>query len=150
MTQNSEVGAIQGARFGRAMQGWGQGIEAMSVVNGESTKHSQVVDTSMEFPWNDLPNGAIINDIGGGVGFQTMAFAKAHPHLQYILQDLPQTIRQAEAQVWPTQAPEPLKAGNIQFKPIDFFKESPVPDCDIYYVSSCHIIKFTKVKLHFS
>lgn len=92
------------------------------------------------YPWKDLPNGSKVVDVGGGVGAVTMGLAKTHTHLHYILQDLPQTIKQAQTEIWPAQAPDALKAQIISFKELDFFKESPVPDGDIYYVSRLIII----------
>ncbi|KAG7090647.1 hypothetical protein E1B28_009748 [Marasmius oreades] len=119
---NTDVGGAQGARFGRAMQGWGQGIAALSVVH--------------EYPWAELPPGSIVNDLGGGVGALTMELYKAHPHLHYILQDLPQVISRAEIETWPAQAPQALQDRKIEFKAVDFFKETPMPACDIYYLKN--------------
>ncbi|KAG7098238.1 hypothetical protein E1B28_000202 [Marasmius oreades] len=118
----TDAGLAKGARFGRAMKGWGQGIAALSVIN--------------EYPWAKLPPGSIVDDLGGGDGSITMELYKAHPHLQYILQDLPQVISRAENEIWPTQAPQALKDHKIVFEPVDFLKETPVPGCDIYYLKN--------------
>ncbi|KAH8829594.1 S-adenosyl-L-methionine-dependent methyltransferase [Flagelloscypha sp. PMI_526] len=119
---NTDVGGDQGARFGKAMAGWGAGTEALAVVNG--------------YPWKDLPAGSTVVDVGGGIGVVTMGLAKAHTHLNYVLQDLPPTIKQAQEEIWPKQAPEVVEAQKISFKAFDFFKESPIDGADVYYLKN--------------
>jgi len=91
-----------------------------------------------EFPWNELGNGASVCDVGGGVGPITLQLAKTYPTLQLKLQDLPNVILQAKNEVWPKECPEAIKEDRIQFQPIDFLKESPIPGCNVYYMK--HII----------
>ena len=70
-----------------------------------------------------------------------MQLARTHTHLQLKLQDLPERVMQAQNEVWPKQCPEALKDGRIEFKAIDFFAESPIKGCDIYYVRSTAILR---------
>ena len=63
-----------------------------------------------------------------------MQLAKAHPHLQLKLQDLPDRIVQASTQVWPKECPEAIREQRIEFKVIDFLAESPIKGCDVYLV----------------
>ncbi|EAU82335.1 hypothetical protein CC1G_06645 [Coprinopsis cinerea okayama7 len=116
------AGAEMGAQFGIAMMGWGSATEAGNVVH--------------EYPWNKLPKGASVCDVGGGVGNITMQLAKAHPHLQLKLQDIPERIRQAREEVWPLKCPEAIEQGRIEFQAMDFFSEAPIPGCDIYYLKN--------------
>jgi hypothetical protein len=71
-----------------------------------------------------------------------MGLAKAHTHLNYVLQDLPPTIKQAQEEIWPKQAPEVVEAQKISFKAFDFFKESPIDGADVYYVSLTRLLSF--------
>jgi len=64
-----------------------------------------------------------------------MQLAKAYPQLQVKLQDLPGRIQQAKNEVWPERCPEAIAENRIEFKPIDFLAESPIPNCDAYFVS---------------
>ena len=63
-----------------------------------------------------------------------LQLAQRYPHLKLKLQDLPERVDQAREQVWPTQCPEAITDGRIEFKAIDFLQESPIPNCDVYYV----------------
>jgi hypothetical protein len=93
-----------------------------------------MLEVCLEFPWKDLGNGATVCDVGGGIGNITLQLAKAHPNLQLVLQDLPERMKQAGNEVWPKECPEAIAENRITFEPIDFFKSSPVPGCDVYYV----------------
>ena len=81
-------------------------------------------------------------DVGGGIGTISMQLAHNYPHLQLKLQDLPETVMQAQRDVWPRECPEALKDGRIEFKAMDFFAESPIKGCDIYYVRSIAILRW--------
>lgn len=128
-----------GQRFGVAMVGWVTAIEAGNVVNGTSPFPSPADEMSeliiyTEYPWDKLPSGASVCDVGAGIGNITLQLAKAHPHLQLKLQDLPERIVQAREEVWPKQCPEAIAENRIEFEAIDFFTQSPIPNCDVYYV----------------
>lgn len=80
-----------------------------------------------------------MNDFGGGIGSILLEIAKTYPHLRLILQDLPGQIELAETQYWPKEYPEAIEKGRVKFKAVDFFTESPVPGCDVYYVRNSPI-----------
>ncbi|KAE9396648.1 S-adenosyl-L-methionine-dependent methyltransferase [Gymnopus androsaceus JB14] len=115
-------GSAKGQTFGLGMQGWGKGTEAGAVVR--------------DFPWKDLPKGASICDVGGGIGHISIQLAKTYPDLRIVLQDLPQTIQQAEKDIWPKLCPEAIENQKVQFKAFDFLLEDPVPGCDVYYLKN--------------
>ncbi|KAG6919697.1 hypothetical protein DXG01_002643 [Tephrocybe rancida] len=112
-------GLEYGSRLGMAMVAWGVATEVGAIVNG--------------FPWGELPNGATVCDVGGGVGALSIQLAKAYPKLRYKLQDTPERIRQAKEEVWPEKCPEAIAQNRIEFKAMDFFVESPIANCDVYY-----------------
>jgi len=88
-----------------------------------------------DFPWAKLPQGTVVNDVGGGIGDVAMKLCKQHPNLVFKLQDLPERIHQAQNDVWPTKCPEAIARGRIEFKAFDMIREPPIPGCDIYFVS---------------
>ncbi|KAJ7243201.1 S-adenosyl-L-methionine-dependent methyltransferase [Mycena haematopus] len=112
----------QGECFGIGMIGWGTAVEAAAVVTA--------------YPWSELGPGATVCDLGGGVGAMAIELARAHPRIQLKLQDLPDRMVQAENEVWPIQCPEAIAENRIEFKAIDFFTESPIAGCDVYYLKN--------------
>ncbi|KAK0443672.1 O-methyltransferase-domain-containing protein [Desarmillaria tabescens] len=118
----TDIGAAKGARFGTAMKGWGDFTEASALVD--------------VFPWGYLRDGATVCDVGGGIGVVSMQLVEAHPNLHVVLQDLPAQIEMAKNEVWPRLCPEAITNGRIEFKAIDFFTESPVKDCDVYFLKN--------------
>lgn len=44
------------------------------------------------FHWESLPKGALVVDVGGGVGTVTSVLAKALPDLKFVIQDRPAVI----------------------------------------------------------
>lgn len=52
------------------------------------------------FDWKALPKGAVVVDVGGGVGSQSLVLARAFDHLTLIVQDREPVIKDA------------IKAGN--------------------------------------
>ncbi|KAK0476361.1 S-adenosyl-L-methionine-dependent methyltransferase [Armillaria novae-zelandiae] len=104
----TDIGAAKGTRFGKAMKGWSDFVETSLLVS--------------EFPWGSLPDGATLAD--------------AHPNLRIVLQDLPSQIEMAKNEDLPKLCPAAIVDGRVQFKTIDFFSESPVKDCDIYFLKN--------------
>jgi len=90
------------------------------------------------YPWDKLRQGAIVNDVGGGWGHISTQLYKRYPHLNFILQDLPERTEHAK-KVWPNECPQAIAENKIQFKSVDLFIAPPVPDCDVYYVSYVYI-----------
>ena len=70
-----------------------------------------------------------------------MQLARSYPHLQVKLQDSPERVMQAQTEIWPKECPEALKDGRIEFRAMDFFMESPIKGCDIYYVRAIAILR---------
>ncbi|KAK0476358.1 S-adenosyl-L-methionine-dependent methyltransferase [Armillaria novae-zelandiae] len=62
-------------------------------------------------------DGATVCDVGGGIGVTSMQLADTHPNLRIVLQDLPSQIEIAKHE-------GPVEDGRVEFKAIDFFKES--------------------------
>lgn len=47
------------------------------------------------YPWSDIPPSSTIVEIGGSEGHVSAAIAKTHPHLTFVVQDLPRVIETA-------------------------------------------------------
>ncbi|KAK0215214.1 S-adenosyl-L-methionine-dependent methyltransferase [Armillaria nabsnona] len=118
----TDIGAAKGARFGTAMKGWSDFLETSALVNA--------------FPWDSLHDGATVCDLGGGIDVISMQLADAHHNLRIVLQDLPSQIEMAKNEVWPKICPAAVVDGRVQFKAINFFSESPVKDCDVYFLKN--------------
>jgi hypothetical protein len=138
-TQSAPEQVMRASRFGVAMMGWGDVVEANAVVYGKFEFILHIfpfpADTT-DFPWSKFPEGTTVCDVGGGVGNITIQLAKSYPALHLILQDIPEQLRIAEEKVWPEQCPSAISEHRIEFIPVDFLQESPKQNCDIYYVSS--------------
>ncbi|KNZ77676.1 Sterigmatocystin 8-O-methyltransferase [Termitomyces sp. J132] len=128
-------GAQQGALLGIGMHGWNDVVQASAVY--------------LDFPWDKYPPGTTVNDVGGGIGSMAMELIKAYPNLQLKLQDLPDRIHQAETEIWPKFLPSAIAEKQIEFKAMDFFVDSPIEGCDIYYVAEKrHVsVPFQTVKI---
>ncbi|KIM78316.1 hypothetical protein PILCRDRAFT_595321 [Piloderma croceum F 1598] len=110
-------------RFGSGMVGWAKLTDNASLVQ--------------DFPWNDMPAGTTFCDVGGGIGSVSMALVKAHPHLKVTLQDLPNVIEQA-SEFWAKECPHAVQEQRVDFVAVDFMKEGPVKDHNVYYIR--HVI----------
>ncbi|KAL8887964.1 MAG: hypothetical protein Q9192_006248, partial [Flavoplaca navasiana] len=71
---------------------------------------------------------AVVVDVGGGHGSVSQALARSTKHIQYVVQDLANTIEQAKKEL-PTD--DGLK-GRIEFQEHDFFTDQPLQGADVY------------------
>jgi len=77
------------------------------------------------FNWKDLPNDAVVVDVGGGVGSASLELAKAHSHLTFIVQDIPPVAADG-ARWFEARLPSAIEQGRVKFEGHDFF--TPQPD----------------------
>ncbi|KAI0081920.1 S-adenosyl-L-methionine-dependent methyltransferase [Panus rudis PR-1116 ss-1] len=115
------VDPVRRKRFGKAMIGYSSMVALDQILHG--------------YPWEKLSHGTTVCDLGGGMGHVSMHILKATPQLQVVLQDLPATIEEAKG-FWLKSAPELVEKHRVRFASVDFLKQSPVPDCDIYFLKS--------------
>jgi len=64
------------------------------------------------FEWKELADGAVVVDVGGGVGTSAIPIAREFPNLKVIVQDLPSVIQDAQ-EVWSKQMPDAVKSGRV-------------------------------------
>ncbi|KAJ7487261.1 S-adenosyl-L-methionine-dependent methyltransferase [Mycena galericulata] len=108
------------ARFNQAMLGWGE-------VTGKGM-------LPKVYPWANLPTDTVVCDVGGGNGHVTVDLVKKFPHLKVIVQDLPSVVEEGRGIVDNDKQMDFALKQRVAFLPIDFFKETPVKGCDVYYI----------------
>ncbi|KAI0653621.1 S-adenosyl-L-methionine-dependent methyltransferase [Cubamyces menziesii] len=72
------------------------------------------------YPWAVLPPGAVLVDVGGGIGSTSLPVAQAHPHLNLVVEDRPQTVARAPSAWGPPYAPL-FQSGRVAWRSRDFF-----------------------------
>ena len=77
------------------------------------------------YDWAALGQGLVV-DVGGARGHMCKALAKHFPDLSFVVEDLPDVVRAAEADGFQEQ---PTR---IKFVEYDFFKEQPVRDAKLF------------------
>ncbi|KAJ6619669.1 S-adenosyl-L-methionine-dependent methyltransferase [Mycena sp. CBHHK59/15] len=107
------------SRFNQAMIGWGY-------VTGKGM-------LPKVYPWGSLPAETVFCDVGGGKGHAAIELLKVFPQLKVVVQDLP-TVAAEGKKYLQQQAMDPLLKERVQFVPLDFFGETPVAGCDVYYM----------------
>ncbi|KAI0362999.1 S-adenosyl-L-methionine-dependent methyltransferase [Pilatotrama ljubarskyi] len=76
------------------------------------------------FAWQDLHEGALVVDVGGGIGSTAMLLAHTFPHLRFVIQDRPQ-VAEHGITAWRDRCPEMLDSGRAMFLGHDFFQPQP-------------------------
>jgi tRNA G46 methylase TrmB len=46
-----------------------------------------IITNFVGYAWEQLPQGSLVVDVGGGVGAQSFTLAKHHPQLRFVIQD---------------------------------------------------------------
>ncbi|KAI9451776.1 S-adenosyl-L-methionine-dependent methyltransferase [Russula earlei] len=82
------------------------------------------------FPFPDLAEGALVVDVGGGIGSMTLRLAERFPKLRFVVQDREPVCRLGE-DAWHIHSPALIKSGRVRFQVHDFFKPQPTYDGDI-------------------
>lgn len=94
--------------FARAMKG---------ISSGGAYDVQHVVDGG--YPWHELEEGTLFVDVGGGPGHVAIALATKYPHLEFLIQDLPETIEFGRR-----NCPQGLQ-NRVRFQAHDFFQPQP-------------------------
>ncbi|KIJ34904.1 hypothetical protein M422DRAFT_262863 [Sphaerobolus stellatus SS14] len=115
----SPVGSKLGGRFVQAMVGWGE-------VTGKAM-------LPKVYAWENVLENATLCDVGGSSGHMVLDLMKEYPKLKAIIQDLPPVVEQAK-EFWTKENPQAIEKQRVEFVPLDFLKETPVPNCDFYYL----------------
>ncbi|KAF5380105.1 hypothetical protein D9615_006248 [Tricholomella constricta] len=81
--------------------------------------------------WKALPKGAVVVDVGGGIGTASVALARKNEHLKFIVQDFPGVCEEAKAH-WSKEFPEVIDTGRITFMPHNFLTPQPVAKPSVF------------------
>ncbi|RHZ57240.1 O-methyltransferase xanE [Aspergillus thermomutatus] len=79
------------------------------------------------FPFESLPQGAKVVDVGGGRGQVSVRIAEKIPGLDFVVQDDVSMLEAGQAEGIPKAVKD-----RIEFMPHDFFNEQPVKGADVY------------------
>ncbi|KAF8466888.1 O-methyltransferase [Kalaharituber pfeilii] len=74
------------------------------------------------YPFNKLPSGTTIVDVGGGRGHISIGLARFQPHLNFIIQDYPSLVEDGKKGC----PSELLEAKRILYMPHDMYQKQPV------------------------
>ncbi|KAJ7232370.1 S-adenosyl-L-methionine-dependent methyltransferase [Mycena rebaudengoi] len=83
------------------------------------------------FPWDNLPKDSVVVDVAGGVGSASLILARAHPHLQFVIEDQAQVVSHGN-QIWEREFPEAIASGRVRFEAHDLFAPQPVRNASIF------------------
>jgi len=94
-----------------------------------SSENSTVVPGG--FPWETLPEGTRIVDVGGGVGSACREIMEKNSLLNFTVQDLP-TVCDRAVMYWNQYDPKVFTDGRVTVQTNDLFAPQPVKDADIF------------------
>ena len=86
------------------------------------------------FDWASLPIGAKVVDIGGSHGQLAVQVAREFPHLNFVVQDLPETVATAQKAFEADTEIEQSIKNRIEFMSSDFFQPQAVSDAQVYFL----------------
>ncbi|KAH9033355.1 S-adenosyl-L-methionine-dependent methyltransferase [Lactarius pseudohatsudake] len=82
------------------------------------------------YAWEKLPPGSLIVDVGGGVGSQSLALARRHPDLRFVVQDREAVLGDAD-EYWKKNMPDALDSGRVKLLGLSFFDPQPAREVDV-------------------
>jgi len=96
------------------------------------------------FPWETLPKGTKVVDVGGGIGVACHKIMKENPFLKFTVQDLP-AMNEGAVAYWNTNEPKAIADGQVTIQAHDFFAPQPVNDAGIFLLGRVlHNWKYSK------
>ncbi|KAH9024025.1 S-adenosyl-L-methionine-dependent methyltransferase [Lactarius deliciosus] len=82
------------------------------------------------YAWEKLPPGSLVVDVGGGVGSQSLALARRHPDLRFVIQDREAVLSDAN-EYWKKNMPDALDSGRVKLLGLSFFDPQPAREDDV-------------------
>ncbi|KAI1787799.1 S-adenosyl-L-methionine-dependent methyltransferase [Ganoderma leucocontextum] len=89
------------------------------------TRQSEIKNQILQgFPWEELPQGSVLVDVGGGIGAQSILVAEAYPHIHVVVEDREQVVSTAVS-AWGPQYAHLFESGRMSWGTRDFFEAWP-------------------------
>ncbi|KAH8978956.1 S-adenosyl-L-methionine-dependent methyltransferase, partial [Lactarius akahatsu] len=82
------------------------------------------------YAWEKLLPGSLVVDVGGGVGSQSLALARRHPDLRFVVQDREAVLGDAN-EYWKKNMPDALDSGRVKLLGLSFFDPQPAREDDV-------------------
>ncbi|GAA5840628.1 hypothetical protein JCM3766R1_000491 [Sporobolomyces carnicolor] len=76
-------------------------------------------------PWTSLPEGSVVVDVGGGTGQLCLEIGTKVPHLEFVIQDLPDVIEKATTEFWKSPAAAKVR-DRVTMQSHNFLAPQPV------------------------
>ena len=83
--------------------------------------------TEEVYPFDKLPEGAQVVDVGGGRGQVSIRIAEKVPHLSFVVQDQASVVESVQAEGGLEDLDD-----RVRFQPHNFFAAQPVKGADVY------------------
>ncbi|KPM36797.1 hypothetical protein AK830_g9769 [Neonectria ditissima] len=103
----------------------------MGGVNMGARNHDKNMLASDRFDWEALGDGLVV-DMGGCYGHVSVAIAKKHPRLRFIVQDLPEVALAGRDTLQSTAEGDASIMSRVTFLGHSFLEPQPVTDADVY------------------
>ncbi|VDB94250.1 unnamed protein product [Peniophora sp. CBMAI 1063] len=86
------------------------------------------------YDWAGLEEGAVVVDVGGGVGTQGKKIVQANPHLKIVVQDRAPVLEAAK-EFW-SDMPDAVSSGRVVLQANDFFAGQPQKNARVFLLSA--------------
>ncbi|KAK7065068.1 O-methyltransferase [Favolaschia claudopus] len=83
------------------------------------------------FQWSELSRGAVVVDVGGGVGSTARVIAEAMPHIELVVQDRWSVIEDAQ-EYWAGVAPDLIASGRVKLEAHNFLTPQPIHNAAVF------------------
>ncbi|KAK0623669.1 O-methyltransferase-domain-containing protein [Immersiella caudata] len=108
---------------------FGQFVSAFA--SGETADSADSI--AKAYPWDRLPEGSLIVDVGGGAGHISAAISREHPHLRFQVQDIAD-LQEASTSLAKHQG----VSDRVSFTPHNFFDAQPAQGAAVYFLRILH------------
>ncbi|KAL1670094.1 O-methyltransferase-domain-containing protein [Schizophyllum commune] len=83
------------------------------------------------FDWVSLPTGALVVDVGGGIGKSARAIVESSPLVKVVVQDLPEVVEDGK-KWWSENNPKAVESGQVVLESHSFFEPQTPRDVSVF------------------